>query len=126
MQNISKEVIAEIAEYAATLERGIALAVETEKPAIESYFRAEVANARAFLAQNTPEPPKASKAKCGHASAVRAFFGAAKSAGLDTNEDRSRGAVSLFLGHRIESRAQMNGKEWSICADAIRDGRLFW
>lgn len=135
MQNISKEVIAEIEEYAATLERGITLAVETGKDAIEAYFRAEVANARAFLAFHAPKPaaPKqsaqreASAPRCSFHREIRRAFAIMREAGLDAkNSDAMREAFARFLGREITSREELTGNEWNWLGSAIKRRELAW
>jgi hypothetical protein len=141
MKNITPEVIAEIEEYADTLERGITLAVETGKDAIEKYFRAEVANARAFLAHfaggndTTPVAPKqsaqraASAPRCGFHSEIRRFFAIARERGLDTKagaNESMRRAFENFFCRPIESRAELNARDWADAADAVKSNRLAW
>jgi hypothetical protein len=130
MQSTSKAAqAAALTSRIAELHAHIELAGKLEKPALVALFTRELARVEAQLAPIAATlEPKAAKTKtpCAWAKEIRRFFAIAREHGLDRNEDRSRGALSLFLGRRIESRAELNGREWSICADAIRDGRLFW
>ncbi len=138
MQIDRTQLVAELKAETSGLEAQIAVAKSLAATPLTSYivelFTRRLTETRAFLAyleaqpvSQVAAPPVATKGKSPRYVAVQSFFGAAKTAGLDAkNEDRSRGAVSLFVGRRIESRAELANHEWSICADAIRDGRLFW
>jgi hypothetical protein len=67
------------------------------------------------------------KSRCPHLAEIKAFFAVAREVGLDAQaKDRCRGAVGVFLGRRISSRADLSGAEWAYCANAVRLGRLFW
>jgi hypothetical protein len=124
MQNITKELIAEITEYADTLTLGIALAVETDKPAIEKYFRSEVANARAFLAYHAPKP---TAPRCPHWNCIKRAYAIMREAGLNSKADAAmRAAFSRYLGREVESRDTLSGGEWLLLGDAIKGNRLAW
>lgn len=77
-------------------------------------------------AANAPqiEAEAAPVAKCS-VKAIRRFFAICKSAGIDaSNDDRVRGALSVFFGVRIESRKQLTTDQWISAGDAIEAKRL--
>ncbi len=67
------------------------------------------------------------KKPCCHVRVIRRFYAICKNAGLDVKEaDRMRGAFSLFLGRRVNSRDELNGDEWASLGDAAERGLLLW
>jgi hypothetical protein len=85
----------------------------------------------------TPEPiahvapvaavAKPVQARCPHYKAIRAFFGCARGAMLDTrDEDAMRDALAAFVGPELETRADLSAGEWATTADAVRRGALVW
>ncbi len=85
--------------------------------------------ARAFaaLAPVEVEPAKAAKARCPHAATIKAFAVAAREAGLSmADKDRARGAMGVYLGKRISSRAELTANDWENGITAVKAGILFW
>ena len=73
------------------------------------------------------QPRKAQAPRCPFYGSIRQCFGFARGAGLDTKNDAAmREAFARFLGRDIASRDELNGFDWSICADGIRRGALVW
>lgn len=57
--------------------------------------------------------------------AIRRFFAICKNARIDaSNDDRVRGALSVFFGKRINSRKELSTDMWLSAGDAIEAGRL--
>ncbi len=74
-----------------------------------------------------PEPKRTVKPRCPHYAEIKRFHAAAKEKGLDVRaKDRSRAAVGMLLGLRVESRADLTGRDWMQATMAIKSGRLFW
>jgi hypothetical protein len=87
--------------------------------------------ARAFAALAPVEPAKVEKvARCPHYATIKAFFAAAKDSGLDTitedGKDRCRGALGVYIGKRIASRAELTANDWENGITALKAGVLFW
>jgi hypothetical protein len=77
------------------------------------------------------EPVKAAKVgRCAHYQTIRAFFQAARESGLDTvseaAKDRCRGALGVYIGKRIESRAELTACDWENGITGVKAGVLFW
>lgn len=89
--------------------------------------QAEAANAPEPAPVKQSQPRKASAPRCPSYGSIRACFGFARGAGLDTKDDAAmREAFARFLGRDIASRDELNGFDWSSCADGIRRGELAW
>lgn len=74
-----------------------------------------------------PEPKRAVKPRCPHYAEVKRFMAAAREKGLDVRaKDRSRAAVGMLLGVRVETRADLTGRDWMQATAAVKSGRLFW
>jgi hypothetical protein len=73
---------------------------------------------------------KPAKVRCPHYATIKAFFAAAKENGLDTvteaGKDRCRGALGLYIGKRINSRAELSANDWENGITAVKAGILFW
>lgn len=77
------------------------------------------------------EPAKAAKvARCPHYATIKTFFAAAREYGLDTiseaGKDRCRGALGVYLGKRINSRAELTANDWENGITGVKSGVLFW
>ncbi len=74
-----------------------------------------------------PEPKRAVKPRCPHYAEIRRFMAVAREKGLDVRaKDRSCAAVGMLLGVRVESRAELMGRDWMLATAAVKSGRLFW
>jgi hypothetical protein len=87
--------------------------------------------ARAFAALAPVEAtPAVKKPRCPHYATIKAFFSAAKESGLDTVTEagklRCRGALGLYIGRRIESRAELTANDWENGITGVKAGVLFW
>jgi hypothetical protein len=82
---------------------------------------------RAFAVE---APVAVKKARCPHYTTIRSFFVAARESGLDTvsesGKDRCRGALGVYLGKRIASRAELTACDWENGITAVKAGVLFW
>jgi hypothetical protein len=89
---------------------------------------AALEDAKALTVEVEAAPVK--KPRCPHYATIKAFFQAAKESGLDTisdaGKDRCRGALGVYLGKRIESRAELMACDWENGITAIKAGVLFW
>jgi hypothetical protein len=102
---------------------------EARENAIAISYVCRVLEAGAALEQAQEAPAKSTfkRTRCPYAKAIREFMAVAREAGLDvTAKDRCRGALGQFLGKRVESRADLTGRDWAVCASGVRMGRLAW
>ena len=84
--------------------------------------------ARAFAALAPVEAtPKAAKVRCPHAATIREFAKVAREAGLSmADKDRARGAMGVYLGKKISSRAELSAADWNNAITGVIAGVLFW
>jgi hypothetical protein len=76
--------------------------------------------------ENVVEAP--AKARCPHYAVIREFFAIAREMGYDTSKesrDRWRGAMGVYLGIRIQSRADLSAAQWRNATTGLRAGVLF-
>ncbi len=67
------------------------------------------------------------KPRCPHYAEIKRFYATAREKGLDLKaKERRRAAVGMFLGHRVESRADLAGRDWMLATAGVKSGRLFW
>ncbi len=111
-------------EFWETKEQFIARAM-TEQKAFET---ALVAAAPVDMEVAEEVPAKApKKARCPHYEVIRQFAALARELGLNMKEqDRARGAMGVYLGVKIESRAQLTAAQWRNAMTGLRAGVLFW
>jgi hypothetical protein len=58
---------------------------------------------------------------------IRRFYAICKDFGLNQKEDeRMRGAMSMFFRRRIGSRTELTRDNWQAAGDAIKRGLLAW
>jgi hypothetical protein len=58
---------------------------------------------------------------------IRRFYAICKDFGLNQKEDeRMRGAMSMFFRRRISSRTELSRDNWQAAGDAIKAGLLVW
>ena len=85
------------------------------------------AKAAALEGEATVAPQAPEKPKCCHVRVIHRFYAIAKKVGLKVEEeDRMRGAVSMALGRRIESRESLTAENWILLGDWAESGRLIW
>jgi len=93
-------------------------------------FRARAFEAvRAFEAALVESAPVAeevpAKGPCCHVRVIRRFYAIAQKAGLDVkNSERMKGAFSMALGRRVDSRKQLTADNWAYLGDLAESGRL--
>lgn len=137
--SISREsLVAEIQDYAGTLERAIRNPQDGDCPKIGEYFRREFAAATAFLAHLEAETvnvsaapenvaPAASTPRCAHFKSIKRAYAIATKAGLNVKADEAmRAAFGAFLGKPVASRETLNGSDWRAVGDAMKVGYLTW
>lgn len=79
------------------------------------------------VATVAPVAAKAVKPRCPHYAEIRRFMATSRAKGLDLKAtDRSRAAIGMLLGFRVESRADLTGRQWLLATQAVENGRLFW
>ena len=93
---------------------------------------ATVAAMEAALVEAAPvevvEAPAPPKVRCVHYPVIREFFAIAREMGFDTSKeakDRWRGAMGVYLGVRIQSRAELSAAQWRNAITGLRAGVLF-
>ena len=79
----------------------------------------------------TEAPAKAVKApkktRCPHYSIIKEFAAIARENGLSMKDaDRARGAMGVYLGVKISSRADLSAAQWQNAITGLRAGVLFW
>lgn len=58
---------------------------------------------------------------------IRRAYAIAREAGLDTKADEAmRAAFASILGRKVPSRETMNGRDWLLVGNAIKERRLTW
>lgn len=83
----------------------------------------------ASLLESAPveEIAPAKKVRCPHYEIIREFAALARECGCDMKaQDRARGAMGVYLGIKIESRAQLTAGQWRNAMTGLRAGVLFW
>lgn len=82
---------------------------------------AAMMDAEAVKEAIAPKPP------CCHVRVIRRFYAICKSVGLDWHqEERMRGAFSMALGKRVDSRESLSGEEWAKLGDMAERRQLIW
>ncbi len=67
------------------------------------------------------------KARCPHYAVIKEFAGLARENGLSMKDaDRARGAMGVYLGVKINSRADLTAGQWQNAITGLRAGVLFW
>jgi hypothetical protein len=73
------------------------------------------------------KPAKLDKEPCQFYHAIRGFYAAAQSAGMNVKANaRMRQALSCFLGREIISRKELAAQEWERATTAVSIGELIW
>ena len=93
-----------------------------EAPFIAS---APVASVEVEAPAKAARTPK--KARCPHYNIIKEFAAIARENGLNMKDaDRARGAMGVYLGIRINSRAELSAAQWQRAITGLHTGVLFW
>ncbi len=72
-------------------------------------------------------PSVPAKGRCPHYAVIREFAALARENGLSMKDaDRARGAMGVYLGVKINSRADLSPAQWRNAITGLRAGVLFW
>ena len=101
-------------------------------PIARAHFAGELRDVQAFLEyltaapENTPQSATA-RPRCAHYRAIRRAFAIARERGLNVkDESEMRRAFGRALGREVTTREELNGRDWSLCADMMKRGALAW